>query len=124
MATVLVVDDESSIRAAVEEILSLDGHTVLSTEDGEGGLLLLGTACPDLVLVDLLMPGVDGRAFLRERQERGLCLDVPVVVLTGGDLPPAAIEQLLRAGATAYLGKPFDLLALSEVVARLTGSTA
>ncbi|WP_242393309.1 response regulator [Anaeromyxobacter oryzisoli] len=102
MGTVLIVDDESDIRQAVAEVLADEGYQVFSAGDGAEGLAQARAHHPQVVLLDLMMPGMSGWEFRRRQQSDPDLSSIPVVVLSalGRD---GAIE------ANAYLQKPFGL---------------
>jgi len=118
---VLVVDDDSDIRGLVRELLERAGHDVLDAPDGNEGLRLFYARQPDLVILDVSMPGLEGWDVLERMRELS---DVPVVMLT------ARAEELdkvrgLRAGADDYITKPFgrqELLARVDAALRRTPS--
>ena len=113
MTCILVVDDESDIRGLVAELLQRAGHEVIEASDGNEGLKRFYADQPDLVILDVQMPGLDGWGVLERIRELS---DVPVLMLT------ARAEELdkvrgLRAGADDYVTKPFgrqELLARVE----------
>jgi DNA-binding response OmpR family regulator len=110
---VLVVDDDDEIRASLRRGLSRAGFAVELAADGSEALRQLLHAPPDLVVLDIMMPGVDGLEVVR-RLRRGDD-QVPVILLTARDAVPDRVAGL-DAGADDYLVKPF---ALSELVARI-----
>lgn len=115
MATILVVDDERGIRTSVRGILEDEGFTVLEAEDGSQALEVLRRTTPDLVLLDIWMPNVDGLELLAELQGR---LHPPEVIVVSGH---GNIETAVRAtklGAFDFIEKPFSLDGLVDVVAR------
>ena len=105
-ATVLVADDDRTIRRNLVRLLESEGYHALEAVDGEQALALIRSGKPDAVLLDLKMPGRDGLAVLSELGPE--LADLPVIVVTafGGSSP--AIEAM-RRGAYDYLTKPFDL---------------
>jgi DNA-binding response OmpR family regulator len=113
MSCVLVVDDESDIRGLLHELLQRAGHSVVEAPDGNEALKRFYTNQPDLVILDVQMPGLDGWGVLERIRELS---DVPVIMLT------ARAEELdkvrgLRGGADDYVTKPFgrqELLARVE----------
>jgi len=113
MSCVLVVDDESDIRGLVQELLQRAGYDVIEAADGNEGLRRFHAQKPDLVILDVQMPGLDGWGVLERIRELS---EVPVIMLT------ARAEELdkvrgLRAGADDYVTKPFgrqELLARVE----------
>jgi two-component system, OmpR family, response regulator MprA len=114
MATrVLVVDDEPPVRDALERALSLEGYRVDLAEDGAQALKKVATEEPDVIVLDVLMPGVDGLETCRRLRAEGHAL--PVLMLTARDAVSDRVDGL-DAGADDYLVKPF---ALEELLARL-----
>ena len=110
---ILVVDDEPAVRDAVDRALRLDGHDVALAHDGRQALDAVAAAPPDAVVLDLLMPQVDGLEVCRRLRAAGD--RTPVLVLTARDAIADRVRGL-DAGADDYLVKPF---ALAELSARL-----
>jgi signal transduction histidine kinase/DNA-binding response OmpR family regulator len=119
MATVLIVDDEKSIRITLGEFLRLDGHTVQTAEDAEAAKRLLGKEAFDVVITDIILPRVSGVTLLQHVREQSP--DIQVIMMTGEPTVETAVEAV-RAGAYDYLSKPVgkrDLLAVVAQAARL-----
>jgi len=115
MARVLVADDERSICEAFGLLLETEGHTPLTASTGEEALRIVRESHPDLVFVDVRMPGMGGLDVLRAI--RGLDPALPVVVMTAyGTLETAA--EALRNEAFDYLGKPLDIAQIRQVLRR------
>ncbi len=112
---VLVVDDEEWMRDACVEILQPEGCDVMSVADGPGGLELIRRRSPDLVLVDLKMPGMDGIAYLSS--VKGFDPDIVAIMITGYATLEVAVEAM-KAGAYDFLPKPFKPAELRAVVRR------
>jgi len=110
---VLVVDDEPAVRAALERALGLEGYEVALAEDGEDALRALRRERPELVVLDVLMPGLDGVAVCRRLRREGD--RTPILMLTARDAVSDRVAGL-DAGADDYLVKPF---ALEELLARV-----
>ena len=110
---ILVVDDEPAVRDAVDRALRLDGHEVALAHDGRQALDAVAAAPPDAVVLDLLMPQVDGLEVCRRMRAAGD--RTPVLVLTARDAIADRVRGL-DAGADDYLVKPF---ALEELLARV-----
>ena len=110
--TVLVVEDERAIREAVAYALGAEGFAVLEAGTGEDGLRLVREESPDLVILDLMLPGLGGVAVCRALRERST---VPVIMLTARD---AELDRIvgLEAGADDYVTKPFSM---AELVSRV-----
>ncbi|MFI5802127.1 response regulator transcription factor [Streptomyces sp. NPDC051561] len=113
MTKILVVDDEPEVRAAVEDGLSIEGYEVRGAPDGLAALSCLAAWEPDALVLDVMMPVMDGLAVCR--QLRGLGNRTPILVLTALDSVSDRVDGL-DAGADDYLVKPF---ALDELVARV-----
>jgi two-component system, OmpR family, response regulator MprA len=111
-AQVLVVDDDLAVLSALRRSLTLDGHEVLTAEDGEEALSCLSSTTPDLLILDVMLPGIDG--FTVCRRVRGTC-EMPILMLTARDTVPDRVEGLDH-GADDYLVKPF---AIDELLARV-----
>ena len=109
----LVIEDELPMRTALVETLSAEGYRVRSAVDGVAGLELACTESFDLVLLDVMMPGLDGFAVCRELRKRGR--EIPVLMLTAKGLVDDRVEGL-DCGADDYLVKPFSL---KELLARV-----
>ena len=109
---VLVVDDEPMVREVLTRYLRRDGFEVATAADGEEALVRFGEAEPDLVLLDLMLPGVDGYEVFRRLRERA---PTPVIMITARGAETDRIVGL-EGGADDYIGKPFSP---REVVARV-----
>jgi DNA-binding response OmpR family regulator len=111
-ATLLVVDDQPSVRLLLSDYLAASGYRVTVAENGRAALDSVAIECPDLVLLDIMMPGMDGYAFLREfRKVHG----TPVILLTAR-LAESDKVVGLELGADDYVTKPFGM---RELVARI-----
>jgi len=113
MTRLLVVDDELSILEALQDILSLEGYDVVTAYNGAEGLRRIAELRPDLVLLDLMMPVMDGREMLRRVREDPGLKGLPVVIMSAGRIPDAE-----RRAASATLAKPFDLDHLLQTLAQ------
>jgi CheY-like chemotaxis protein len=114
--TVLVVDDEPVLRTIVREILHEEGYAVIEAADGRVMLEMMAKERPDLVLMDVMMPGIDGREAYRQLRLHPEHRDVPVVMMSAGVRPIK-----LDPSIAGFMAKPFDLSQLVELVARLIG---
>ena len=111
---VLVVDDDQPIRDLIATVLADEGYEAVVAPNGAVALDLVRQMPPRLILLDLMMPVMDGRAFLRACRAETPCRDVPVVVMSAAYKAPTIQE--LRA--EAFLAKPFDLGDVLGVVER------
>ncbi len=114
MATILVVDDELGIRGLLSEILSDEGHTIELAENAAQARLARARLRPDLVLLDIWMPDVDGITLLKEWGAAGQ-LSMPVIMMSGHGTIDTAVEAT-KFGATAFLEKPITLQKLLRAV--------
>ena len=114
MATILVVDDELGIRGLLSEILSDEGHTIELAENAAQARLARERLRPDLVLLDIWMPDVDGITLLKEWGAAGQ-LSMPVIMMSGHGTIDTAVEAT-KFGATAFLEKPITLQKLLRAV--------
>ena len=114
MKTILVVDDEPAIRAVVRDALHDEGYAVLEAPHGRALLALLERERPDLVLMDVMMPGGDGREAFRAMRTLANGNGLPVIMMSGGVKPHDLDPEI-----TAFLRKPVDLEDLLALVARL-----
>src|SRR5687768_9083029 len=110
-STVLVVEDEPIIRCCLEEGLTDAGFDVITAHNGAVALDRARKHNPDAMLLDMLMPVMDGLGFLRARQQHPQLAALPVVVLTAGGMD--ALRDAVALRATAALAKPVDLDVLS-----------
>ena len=104
MKTILFIEDESALQKTFGELLTQEGYQMISALDGEIGLRLAKSKKPDLILLDLIMPKVDGFGVLKKLKEDEETKNIPVIVLTNLE----ELEDLDRAielGATTYLIK-------------------
>jgi CheY-like chemotaxis protein len=111
--TVLVVEDDLDIREVMRMVLEASGYQVLEAGDGAEALVVARAHRPRLILLDLMMPGMDGFQF-RESQLRDPAIAaIPVVIVSGGGAVP---EKAAELGAAGYLVKPTDLQRLLAVM--------
>jgi CheY-like chemotaxis protein len=111
MAYILLVEDTQDNRAIAELILREAGHTVLSVADGESGMAAAAALHPDLILMDLALPFVDGWEATRRLKADPATRDIPVVAFTAHVLQEDA-DRAREAGCIALIAKPFEIDAL------------
>ena len=121
MATILIIDDEAGVRRLLRLALEREGYAVLEAADGAAGLGRVAADRPDVVLCDLVMPGLGGLEVLDALRAAGSA--VPVVVVTGGGSTEQAIRAMAR-GACDYLLKPLDFPRALRTVRRILDSAA
>jgi len=115
-ARVLVVDD-LDILDLLDGFLTEEGYQVKTALNGGQALSVASEWCPDVILLDMMMPVVDGRAFLAKQQEDAELAPVPVIVMSASSEFQAQSQDL---GAAAFVAKPFDIDHLLASVDRLT----
>ena len=106
--TILVIDDDPLIRRIVNKTLTAHGYRVLETSSGAEGLALAQRQPPDLILLDLMMPGMDGYEVCAQLRQNSRTANVPVLMLTALDQTDAKVRGL-QTGADDYITKPFNL---------------
>ncbi|MDQ3757726.1 MAG: response regulator [Actinomycetota bacterium] len=111
---VLVVDDDEMIRRLVRTVLEADDWTVVEARDGNEAFARLEASQPSVVVLDVMMPGMDGVEVCRKLDHDAL----KVVMLTARD-DPSLEEECRKAGADAFLTKPFSSLTLLDVIEEL-----
>ena len=114
--TILFIEDESALQKTFGEIFKQEGYEMTSALDGEVGLRLAKTKKPDLILLDLILPKINGFDVLKKTKENPETKEIPVIVLTNlegvGDL-----DKVIELGATTYLVK--TQYSLEEVVEKI-----
>ena len=115
MSTVLVVDDDVDVARFIETNLKIEGFDVLVAHDGAEALELISASLPDLALLDVMMPKIDGIEVVRRLRSAASTASLPVIMLTSSWQPADKVVGL-TAGADDYMVKPFDTL---ELVARV-----
>jgi CheY-like chemotaxis protein len=114
---VLIVEDDQSLRDMLRELLDDAGYRTVTASDGAAGLDRLRRAAPDLVLLDVAMPIMDGLTFLRCRSAEACRLTVPVVVMSAQQRE----SEARTLGAQHFVSKPFNLDDLLGIVDRCVG---
>jgi CheY-like chemotaxis protein len=123
MPQILVVEDDDAIRGLVTEVLRDDGYDVREATNGVEALDQLRLERPDLIVLDLMMPVMDGWAFVEECRRKPDCDDVPIVVTSASHDLPRTAERLRSFGVRTCLAKPFDVDGLLALVERYAPST-
>ena len=113
--TILVIEDEDNIRIVIEYNLKRQGFDVYAAGDGLSGLELARKVLPNIVLLDWMMPEMDGLEVLTELKRDPITADIPVLMLTAKGMV-ADIEKALELGADDYITKPFDPTSLGRTI--------
>ena len=111
---ILVIDDDKEIRSVITELLTMSGYDVIEAASGQQGIDHASRIVPDLILLDVMMPGLDGWTVLSKLQDNPKVADVPVIVL--GD-----VEMAMSLGAASVLFKPVDASRLTAEIAAHLG---
>lgn len=124
MARILIVDDVPEVRELLTHLLEYDGHETLVASSGAEAIALAQQELPDLIIMDLLMPVIDGWSATRQLKGDPRTAHIPVIALTAHLLPEDEREAM-AAGCDRFLAKPLDIDYFLEQVAILTNrSTA
>ncbi len=115
MKNILIIDDDVYIGDALEEVLTREGYGVTRAYSGTEALLALSHAMPDLILLDLMLPGLNGEELLPLLKKEESSQKIPVIVLSAKSDIPGKVKLLLD-GASDYVTKPFDI---KELLARI-----
>ena len=119
MTTLLVVDDESALRTVIAEVLRDEGYTVVTADGGRAAVAAFAREAPDLVLMDVMMPDMDGREAYLAMRAQAHGRPVPIVLMSA-----AVARARTDPGVSGFLPKPFDVEQLLGLVARLLGGGA
>lgn len=120
--TILVVDDEPDIRESVRQVLQTKGYSVALAEDGRDFLSQLQKNIPDLVLLDIMMPGLTTKQILSRIQAESKCAGMKIMFLTALHMTEAEKEGLLKEkNVVGFITKPFKIAYLLDQVAKAAG---
>lgn len=122
MTTILVVDDEIDIRFVIGKMLEREGYEIIEADSGEQALEVLSSASPDLILLDVMMPGLDGYETCTEIKSREAIKNIPVVMLTAKTAESDKVKALEECGAQWHISKPIDRKKFIETVKWLLAS--
>lgn len=119
--SILIVDDDETIIKTLRPMLLSHGYSVLAAGTGEDGLQVIRTQKPDLILLDVILPGIKGREVCQKLKEDPQTRDIPVVFLTAKD-SPEDIQAEKEAGSSGHITKPVDMKVLVEMIQNVLGS--
>ncbi len=123
MARILIVDDSPSQLMGIRRIVEKLGHEALTAEDGAAGVEVAKRELPDLILMDVVMPNLNGFQATRSINRDATTQHIPVVLVTTKDQDTDRVWGM-RQGAKAYITKPFSESELAEIVGQLLGGPA
>jgi CheY-like chemotaxis protein len=116
---ILIVEDDPTVSGLLETLMEMEGYDTVTARDGLEGLLKAEFRRPSVILLDVMMPNVDGERVLDELHERGDLAAVPVMIVTGRADAHAAFDPVV--GHENVITKPFDAAALAHRVSELLG---
>lgn len=120
MACILVVDDTADQRMLARSVLEASGYTVLTANDGASGIALAQSEQPDLILMDLHMPIMDGFAATKALKSDAATQKIPLIILSG-ETQPLNRDAIYEAGCDGFLNKPYDVNDLIATAKRILG---
>jgi twitching motility two-component system response regulator PilH len=122
MARILIVDDSPSQLMGIRRIVEKLGHDALTAEDGAAGVEAAKRELPDLILMDVVMPNLNGFQATRSITREPTTRHIPVILVTTKDQDTDRVWGM-RQGAKAYITKPFSETELSELIAQYLGNS-
>ncbi len=124
MARILLVEDDDAIRGVVSDVLRDGGYEVYEAINGADAMEQLDKGRPDLIVLDLMMPVMDGWQFVEQFRQKSFSREVPIVVTSASHDLPKTAERLRSLGVRTCLAKPFDVDGLLALVERYVASPA
>lgn len=117
-AKILVIDDEERNRTLLEVLVQADGYATIAAADGVAGLALAIAEQPDVILLDLMMPGMDGFEVVHRLKSNPITRSLPILIVTALD-DVASHRRILASGADEFINKPVDRWELSLRISKL-----
>jgi len=118
--TILVVDDSETNVLLISNILELAGYNIISAFNGKEAFSVVEERMPDLILLDLMMPYLNGFKFLEKIKSHGKLKSIPVFVITA-KLETTELQKAIKLGAAGCMAKPIKINRLKEIIAELLG---
>ncbi|MCM2267717.1 MAG: response regulator [Elusimicrobiales bacterium] len=118
MSRIVMIEDSKAASTVLKEVLEAEGHTVLHAADGVAGLALARREKPDLILLDLLLPKLNGYDVCNSLMRDGLTRHIPILIISTLD-NPESIEKAKQCGARNFMKKPYNLEDLLREIKRL-----
>jgi CheY-like chemotaxis protein len=117
---ILVIEDDEYSRDALAHLLAAEGYEAQSASDGESGLTKAHEMQPDVIVLDLNLPGIDGKEVIQMLRNDGPLRDVPILIVTGDE--DRAAQSAVEMGADGYLTKPVEFDDLIGAIDKLKGA--
>lgn len=121
MSKILIVDDDVIITDLMKALLTMEGHQPVAVNDSLEAINMADSVKPDLITLDLMMPGLTGFELCELLHQDARFADIPIMIISARD-DPASREKALQVGAKAYLIKPFGVEELTQYISDLTHS--
>lgn len=118
MARILIVDDDPATLDVIEFTFIVDGHETLTAQNGEQAIALAIAEQPDVIVLDSMMPVMDGLTATRRIRETAEIADIPIIMLTAKAMD-ADVWAGWQSGVSSYITKPLDLCVLNDELARI-----
>ena len=119
---ILIVDDDPNIVQTLRDCLEMNDYLVVTAPNGREGLLKVSEEVPDIILLDVEMPIMDGYEMLEDMRKFGECRHVPIVMITGGDDKRTIAGIIACGGIDEYIVKPFDFGTLLKKIESIVES--
>ena len=123
MAKILVIDDDVTVTQLLKMLLSMEGHQPTTLNDSNEAMTMANQLLPDLITLDLMMPGLSGFDLCELLHQDPKFTHIPVLIISARD-DPESKERAYQAGAKGYLTKPFGIDTLTQQIKELTNSAA
>lgn len=120
MKKILVVDDDPDIVEAVQLVLATDGYQACAITDGEETYMKVKACSPDLIILDVLLSGTDGRSICRQLKQDTATENIPIIMISAH---PSAKDSITQCGADSFVAKPFSVNELLGKVKSCIGTT-
>ena len=121
MPKILIVDDDVAITELLKTLVEMEGHTPTIVNDSTKAIEIAGSVDPDLITLDLMMPGLTGFELCELLHQDTRFVKIPIIIVSARD-DPQSKERAMRAGATDYVTKPFGADELMQKIKELTNS--
>ncbi len=118
MKTVLIIEDNQEIRENTSEILELTGLNVITSDNGNSGIAMAIDSQPDIILCDIMMPGLDGYEVIKLLKDNPATASIPFIYVTASG-EKSEIKMAMELGASGYIRKPFDAKELTQTIDKL-----